>query len=178
VNWDAIGATAEGIAALGVIFSLLYLARQIHQSNTTDRLTATLSLQSGFNSVVDFWFANDQRSRIIFEGIRDMNGLRGGDRMQFSAQMFAFYSQLETVYFYDKSGQCDPALAHRMFSLLYFYRDQPGVQQWWAGTPVVSSTESDAAMDRRQTVDEVLITGRSFFTEEFVEFVQSERTAT
>jgi hypothetical protein len=32
MNWDAIGATAESIAALGVITSLIYLAVQIRSS--------------------------------------------------------------------------------------------------------------------------------------------------
>ena len=91
MNWDAIGAISSAIAALGVILSLLYLARQINQSNATNRLTATLSLQSGFNSIVDFWFSSEQRSRVIFEGIQKMDALSGGDRMQFSAQLFTLY---------------------------------------------------------------------------------------
>ena len=178
MNWDALGATSSAIAALGVILSLLYLARQINQSNTTNHLTATLSLQNGFNSIVDFWFSSEQQSRVIFEGIQNMDALSGGDQMQFSAQMFALYSQLETVYYYDRSGQCDHALAHRMFPLLYFYRVQPGVQQWWAGTPVLSSPERDAAIEDRKAVDELQKAGRSQFTEEFVRFVESERRAT
>ncbi len=37
MNWDAIGAGAEVIAAIAVILTLLYLARQLQQSNMLAR---------------------------------------------------------------------------------------------------------------------------------------------
>jgi hypothetical protein len=63
VNWDAIGAMAELVGAAGVIFSLVYLARQIRQSNVTDQLTATLSLQSSYNEVGDLFLGDGERLR-------------------------------------------------------------------------------------------------------------------
>ena len=44
--WDAVGAVAELAGALGVIASLVYLARQIKQSNASDRMNTTLNLQA------------------------------------------------------------------------------------------------------------------------------------
>ena len=55
MNWDAVGAVAEVVGALGVIISLVYLALQIRQSNSTDKLTATLSLQESYNQVGDIF---------------------------------------------------------------------------------------------------------------------------
>jgi hypothetical protein len=63
MNWDAIGAMAELVGAAGVIFSLVYLARQIRQSNVTDQLTATLSLQSSYNEVGVLFLRDGERLR-------------------------------------------------------------------------------------------------------------------
>ena len=40
VNWDAVGAVAEAMGALGVILTLLYLVRQINQNTAATRSTA------------------------------------------------------------------------------------------------------------------------------------------
>ena len=44
MNWNAIGATAELLAALGVIVSLLYLALQVRTGNRNDRLESARSV--------------------------------------------------------------------------------------------------------------------------------------
>ena len=44
--WDSLVAVAELAGALGVIASLFYLARQIKQSNASDRMNTTLNLQA------------------------------------------------------------------------------------------------------------------------------------
>jgi hypothetical protein len=44
MNWDAIGATAELLAALGVIVSLLYLALQVRTGNRNDRMESARSV--------------------------------------------------------------------------------------------------------------------------------------
>ena len=40
MNWDAIGAIAELVGAVGVIATLVYLARQINQNTSTVRSAA------------------------------------------------------------------------------------------------------------------------------------------
>jgi hypothetical protein len=55
MSWDALSAIAEITAALGVIASLVYLGRQIQQSNATERLNVTLNLQSSYNEVGDLF---------------------------------------------------------------------------------------------------------------------------
>ena len=44
MNWDAIGAIAELLGAVGVIATLAYLAQQIRQNTSTVRSSAAASL--------------------------------------------------------------------------------------------------------------------------------------
>ena len=52
MNWDAVGAIAESIGALGVISSLIYLAVQVRQNTRQGRLSrfqeTSSTLQDGF----------------------------------------------------------------------------------------------------------------------------------
>ena len=52
MNWDAVGAIAESVGALGVIVSLIYLALQVRQNTTQDRINrfheTSSTLQDGF----------------------------------------------------------------------------------------------------------------------------------
>ena len=49
MNWDAIGAIAELLGAIGVIASLVYLATQIRQNTATVRASGSVA-HSGLNA--------------------------------------------------------------------------------------------------------------------------------
>jgi hypothetical protein len=49
MNWDAIGATAEMLAAIGVIVSVLYLAFQVRTGNRNDRIESARSVMHIFH---------------------------------------------------------------------------------------------------------------------------------
>ena len=137
MNWDALGASAELIAALGVIASLLYLARQIRQSNATDRLSATLALQEAYNQTVQFCFGHPESARVLRAGLDGLQELAEHERFQFSAQLYTLYGHVEIVFHQYKRGLVDFDLWNRARQLIIFYRSFPGVQQWWAGTDLL-----------------------------------------
>jgi len=53
MNWNAIGAIAESIGALGVMISLVYLAMQIRQSGSTVEQNTVALRSSTYQSIVD-----------------------------------------------------------------------------------------------------------------------------
>ena len=70
MNWDAVGAIAESVGALGVIFSLIYLALQVRQNTQQVRLSrfqeTSSTLQDGFAPIyqpgnIEIWFRGHQR---------------------------------------------------------------------------------------------------------------------
>jgi hypothetical protein len=54
MNWDAISSIAEMIAAIGVILSLLYVGRELKQSN----LMARSSTRQEINAAINSWSMN------------------------------------------------------------------------------------------------------------------------
>jgi hypothetical protein len=53
MNWDAVGAIAELVGALGVVASLAYLAIQIRQSTAQSRVNTTAIESSAFQQLLD-----------------------------------------------------------------------------------------------------------------------------
>jgi hypothetical protein len=53
MNWDAVGALAELVGALGVVASLAYLAIQIRQSTAQSRLNTNAIEASAFQQLLD-----------------------------------------------------------------------------------------------------------------------------
>ena len=148
MNWDAVGAIAELAGAVGVIASLIYLARQIRQSNATDKLTATLGLQASYNEVAAL-FAED--GELIATGLADLSKLDDSDRFKFSVKLNMLYSHIEIVHSHYQKGLIDRDLARRTYEQLYWYRDREGVTRWWERL------------------------GRNQFSSEFVTFVEGPK---
>ncbi len=128
MNWDALGAGAELVAAVGVIFSLVYLARQIRQSNATDQLTATLSLQSSYNEVGDLFLRDGDT---VSKGLVDLDSLDPAGQLKFLVIFHLFFGHVELVHSHERKGMLDPDLLNRTYTSLYGYYRQPGVKQWW-----------------------------------------------
>ncbi len=149
----------EFIGGIAVLVTLLYLAVQARQNNKNQKLSATISLQDNYLRAVDQWFGNTDRAAIIIEGLQRPSQLDDARRLRFAAQLFTLYSFIESVFYYNENGQCDPALAKRTFALLSFYRDLPGVSEWWEG--------------RLLLLGEVRDFGKAQFSEEFIEFAET-----
>ena len=74
MNWDAVGAIAESVGALGVIFSLVYLALQVRQNTQQIRLSrfqeTSCSLREGFAPIY-----NDGNLAIWYKGHHEPDDL-------------------------------------------------------------------------------------------------------
>ena len=70
VDWDAIGAIGEVIAAAGVIFSLVYLATQIRSSSKQANADAIYNLQKGQSDVMEAFTSNSDLAKLLAKAQR------------------------------------------------------------------------------------------------------------
>ena len=145
MNWDAIAAVAELTAAVGVIVSLAYLARQTRQSNTTDKLSTTLNLQSSYNEVGATFLGNGE---LMSRGLQDLAALGEADQLKFAITLHLYFGHIELVHSYDRKGMLDQDTVNRTYKALEFYLATPGVQDWWRTA------------------------GRNTFSDDFISFVE------
>ena len=131
VNWDAIGAIAEILGALGVIATLAYLAIQIRQSTISTR---TSSYQAAVSASADFSRGlglDGDAARIFASCSRDYPSLSSEERTRFDFLIASLFRNYENIFYQHKEGSIDDALwagwAWRMRTTFA----TPGVKAWW-----------------------------------------------
>jgi hypothetical protein len=139
MNWDAIGAVAELLGAIGVIGSLVYLARQIASNSAninhnTQALVASTDISS--NELVLQIYAPQVSDPLVADlmirGYQDFDGLDRVDKYRFSTMLRAMFETHQTYFLLALrgiAGEQTWAYYSRTFDAV---SRQPGVRQWWA----------------------------------------------
>ena len=133
MNWDAIGAIAELLGAVGVIASLVYLAGQVRSSGNQAKAAADQSRQAAVQSVVNKM--NDFYNQVAAAGTADLwvRGSKGlteladeAEQVRFSGFLFSMFRPYEELYHYRQEGLvndwiwqsidivCQPVLANTL----------------------------------------------------------------
>jgi hypothetical protein len=92
MSWEAIGATAELLAAIGVLVSLVYLAVQVRQNTAWLRQQA---FQLGTNEVrrwSSHFSESTPLSELFIRGQKDFASLEPAERLQFTMLIFEICS--------------------------------------------------------------------------------------
>ncbi len=155
MNWDAIGAIAELLGAVGVIGSLVFLATQIRQSreqmshNTVALRAAAYQqllsdgLQVGGTQVLSV----PGLDRVVRLGLADLGQLDEDDRFRFSLWINAVMHTHDNAHFQYRMGMMDDARWQTPLRDLQSLCDRPGAAQWWRATPPSLSPEFVALVD-------------------------------
>ena len=146
MNWDAIGAIAELLGAVGVIASLVYLAGQIRQSreqmeqNTRAmRASAYQEFTGQLHSTMMSAGENPQREHAVMKGWADFSGLSEEDAFRFTLWMTGVVHAFENAHYQYRMGMLDEDRWQKHYADVRSIFQFPGVAQWWrAGPPNVS----------------------------------------
>ena len=154
MNWDAIGAIAELLGAIGVIASLVYLATQIRHSRE-QMSENTRALQAGayqqleesvYRKVMDDLTIPDLE-RIIRVGTSDIEQLSEEDMFRWSRWIFMRLRAFDNAHYQFRMGMQDEdrwQISRRDLELFF---QMPGVVQWWKATPSTLSPEFGALVE-------------------------------
>ncbi len=138
MNWDAIGAIAELLGAIGVIASLVYLAGQIRHSR--DQMSQnTRAMRAGTFQEFDRTMhesANDALrvpglDRVVRLGMDNFDQLNEDDAFRFSFWMTSVSTRFDTANYLFREGMLDESRWQRTLQELRVFLEMPGVVQWW-----------------------------------------------
>ena len=107
MNWDALGAIGEIAGALGVILTLLYLARQINESNRATRQSATQEIQNQIAQWVYKTNSSTELTDLWVRGNLNDNSLTLHEVIQFRATFSQLLNLWERAHSLRKEGQFD-----------------------------------------------------------------------
>jgi hypothetical protein len=144
MNWEAIGAIGELIAALVVVVTLIYLSVQLRQSI---RATHAATFQSATDSFVaiNLAIANDESLVRLFSGQGSPETKE--DRTRFNFIMLSLFRVRETVFFQVMEGTTDPRAWERVEPGLKLNLTGEHTRAWWKSNAYGFTSEFVAYVD-------------------------------
>ena len=138
MNWEAIGAVAELVGAIGVVASLVYLAYQIRQStsqmkhNTRALEVAALdtSIQHGLE-VRSLILSSDTLTEIWLKGFADYPNLDQASRARFNMMAESVFYATQGLHARVEAGAMHSELLEIQLPVIARLLSQPGLARWW-----------------------------------------------
>lgn len=132
MNWDAIGAGAEILAAIGVIVSLLYLAQQIRQSTVASIATINQGISDSFRGINEVIANSPDLADILIRGSESLDQLSAPEALRFASAMTNFFNIIEHQHRQlVVSGRFDQATSSEMAAVVRKRLAFPGISEWW-----------------------------------------------
>ena len=128
---ELLGGIAGVIAAVGVMFTLLYLARQIHQNTKSVQSSAYAACMQGNAAVHESHMAAvDVFPEYFFDRAAgwDLDSIEYGKFHGHATQVFM---QFELVYLLRKDGTVDQEFFDARMRLMKRATGYPGLRRWW-----------------------------------------------
>jgi len=143
MNWDAIGAIAELLGAIGVIASLVYLASQIRHSreqmSQNTQALRTASYQQLFQSqeeLISRGLIGPGLQQAVRLGMADFDQLSEEDAHHFTYWITPVLLGFENTHYQYRAGMLDEDRWNlRRSHLALAFLKQPGTISWWKNHP-------------------------------------------
>ncbi len=132
MNWTAIGATGELLGAIGVIASLLYLARQMRGAAADARRATAQAVFTKLNTAFETTSANPQLAGVFLRGTSDLSALSPEEAIQFSSVFFTLVRPYEELFYYSRAGAVNEWVWESVELLVLPALTTPGALEWWA----------------------------------------------
>ncbi|MEH6639477.1 MAG: hypothetical protein V7717_09400 [Porticoccaceae bacterium] len=131
MNWEAFGAISEGLGAIAVIMSVLYLAIQIRAQTKEERLAATRDLAAEYRRAIEHMFQDKELASLTLAGKNDYKALADEDRVRVSLVWGGIFRAMEQQYLHTCHGSIDPIYLSSIDRSKKEFLSFPGVQTWW-----------------------------------------------
>jgi len=131
MSWDAVGAVAELVGALGVVASLIYVATEVRQSNRASAVQAKLETTRFMTDYGDLLLEHPELREIRKRGLRDLGALSAEELDQFtdlSLKAFWFFS---AGYFQHRERTLSENDWYELLAVARYWLRAPGCRVWW-----------------------------------------------
>ena len=132
MNWDAIGAVSELVAALAVVVSLLYLATQVKSNTESARTSTYQAVVSEFGALNRAMIATPDLAILFVRALEDFASLSAEEKARSSQLFFACFHNFENMYYQYRKGYLEADVWLGWQRLILSYHARPGFQVWWS----------------------------------------------
>lgn len=121
----------EGIAALAVVVSVVFVGVEIRQNSEAQIRSTTQFVVSDYIASLEKISDSAEFACLYVEGAQDWRSLSGSERLRFSAFYMSIYYQLQEMHRLSEDGAIDADTWSGFHSLLKETTRYPGVRQWF-----------------------------------------------
>ena len=139
MNWEAVGASAELVAAIGVLISVAYLSIQVRANSEEVREN---TLQSLLEKSVDLLGSpvNQHPDLLLARRKASMSELTEDQSVIFQNWLMRNFQFFELVYLQYKKGRIDDEVVESYRRRIASWIERSIVQQWWAQKPLFTES--------------------------------------
>ncbi len=154
MNWDAVGAIAELLGAIGVIISLAYLATQIRQ-NTRQigehsrelRIAALDAIANSFSRFREPLIRDPELAALWIRGIADYQRLDEVDKVRLGRLLQELFFAHQNTW----SRYCEGATTEESWldhcQAIAANLSHPGIRTWWGETRSIYADEFENVIE-------------------------------
>ena len=129
---DALGNLGDFLGGLGVVVTLIYVARQIRQNTKSVESAAFQAATRDVAEAINELTRDPELSRIVFDGVREFESFSREDRRRFSTYMAGLLRRYENLLEQTRLGNIEPESWQGVRSELTRIFALPGTQAWWS----------------------------------------------
>ena len=131
MNWDAVGALAEVFGAIGVIITLVFLARQIKQNTSAVRASTNHALTQQRNDLNVKFGLDPVAAGLLLRGSRSFKDLDFNERYRHMLLMRAVVGICEDTFVQYSEGMCGSEPWESTKIVLGPIASAPTFATWW-----------------------------------------------
>lgn len=148
MDWSALSAVANVLAAVAVMVTVAYLAIQIRENTRATRSQTYQLATSALAEMAAIVGSDTELARIFRVGMVTPEKLDQDEFAQFGYLGISLFRRFENVFFQHQSGMIDEDfwIGHRDNILWFFHR--PGMQAWWRDRKFAFSKSFREFLDR------------------------------
>jgi hypothetical protein len=132
MNWDAVGAIAEGLGAVAVVATLVYLSVQLRQNTATVRSNSATAHTQAVQTFTLAIAQDAELNRLYWSGLANRAGLEDDDeRRRFDSILTGMLLTLEQSMRFHEEGVIDDDLWGSQRAGLSWLAHEPGFVNYW-----------------------------------------------
>ena len=147
MTWAEISALAELVGAVGVVASLVYVARQVRHNTRALKIANASAAQNNFQQLARFLYEDRDGCALILRAMQGGEDLTPAERLSAYAYFFDFLKTAELAYFHFLNGDLDESFWEASLRFYRAYFSTPGFRGYWAERRVAFMPEFQTAMD-------------------------------
>ena len=155
MDWNTVNVVAEVIGSIGVILSLIYLAKEVKRGAKNLR---TSMRDSTFHSLMEwnyFIMSDPDLAWVFQQGCENIESLGVKERARYVHVMYSFFKMFENIYLHYSDKSIDNSVWEHNRKILESYVVTKGAQHYWNKRKAIFDPQFQMYFDKIQAPEVV-----------------------